>query len=414
VTANSLSEMWTTLAPAVGNHLWQSTLCAGVVGLLTMVLRKNHARIRYWLWLAASLKFLIPFSLLVIVGSHLPRTRLPAEADARLYAAMNEISQPFTQSKTPMNPAILSSTASARMVHVLSATLAGLWVSGFIVVLSFSYLRWRKVSTTIRHAVPLREGREVEALRRMERIGGVHGRIEILLSSASLEPGVFGIVHPVLLWPEGISKHLQDAHLEAIVAHEVWHVRSRDNLAAALHMLIEAAFWFYPLVWWLGVQLVEERERACDEAVLQLGSERHVYAESILKTCEFCVGFPLICIPGVTGADLKERIVHIMTPGEEYKLNFSKKLLLALTALAAVAAPMMFGLLHTAPGLAETRAENSVSTSRLAAPLQASLVEPDRTATFTIPKTGPRRTKVCAKTLAAHKAAAKSGTGKTN
>ena len=221
-------------------------------------------------------------------------------------------------------------------------------------------------------------------------------------------------MHPVLLWPEGISRHLEDAHLEAIVAHEVWHVRRRDNLAAALHMLIEAVFWFHPLVWWLGVRLVEERERACDEEVLQLGSERQVYAESILKTCEFCVGFPLVCISGVTGADLKKRIVRIMTPREAYRLNFSKKLLLALAALAAVVGPMMLGSLKATATRVEAQAETLAGTTRLAKLLQASLVKPDETATVTIPKAGPRRTKLCAKTLAARKAAAKSGTGKIN
>jgi len=51
------------------NHLWQSTLFAGVIGLLTLALRSNSARLRYWLWLGASVKFLIPFSLLVSLGS---------------------------------------------------------------------------------------------------------------------------------------------------------------------------------------------------------------------------------------------------------------------------------------------------------------------------------------------------------
>src|SRR5437879_1639589 len=59
--SSHLSGMWTTLAPALGNHLWQSTLFAVTVGLLTLVLWKYHARVRYCLWLAASVKFLIPF-----------------------------------------------------------------------------------------------------------------------------------------------------------------------------------------------------------------------------------------------------------------------------------------------------------------------------------------------------------------
>jgi hypothetical protein len=53
------------------NHLWQSTVFAGVAALLAFVLRKNHARTRYWLWLTASLKFLIPFSLLVSIGKQI-------------------------------------------------------------------------------------------------------------------------------------------------------------------------------------------------------------------------------------------------------------------------------------------------------------------------------------------------------
>jgi uncharacterized protein (TIGR03435 family) len=94
--------------------------------------------------------------------------------------------------------------------------------------------------------------------------------------------------------------------------------------------------------------LVEEREVACDEEVLELGSERQVYAESILKICEFCVGSPLACVSGVTGADLKKRIARIMTPGVTRKLDLGKKFLLGVATLAAVAVPLVAGLV-TAP-----------------------------------------------------------------
>src|SRR5205814_2016518 len=210
-----------------------------------------------------------------------------------------------------------------------------------------------------RNAVPLREGREVEALRRAEHLVGIRKRIELLLSGATLEPGIFGIVRPVLVWPQGISGRLNDAHLEAVLAHEVWHARRRDNLAAALHMVVEAIFWFHPVVWWLGTRLVEERERACDEEVLELGSERRVYAESILKTCEFCVESPLACASGVTGADLKKRIVRIMTDRVARKLDFSRKLLLRALGLIGVASPVVFGILHGTQILAESRAQNT-------------------------------------------------------
>src|SRR5204863_9231542 len=141
---------------------------------------------------------------------------------------------------------------------------------------------------------------------------------------------------------------------EAVLANELWHVRRRDNLAAAIHMVVEAIFWFYPLVWWLGARLVEERERACDEEVLELGSERQVYAESILKVCEFCVESPLTCVSGITGADLKKRMVYIMTERIVCKLDFIRKLVLSAAGLLAVAAPIIFGLVTATPSRAQT------------------------------------------------------------
>ena len=125
---------------------------------------------------------------------------------------------------------------------------------------------------------------------------------------------MFGIVRPVLIWPEGLSARLDDEHIEAIMAHELMHARRRDNLTAALHMFVEAAFWFHPLVWWMERRMVEERERACDEAVVEMGSRPGVYAESLLKAVRFCVESPLVCVAGVTGADLAGRVRSIMTP----------------------------------------------------------------------------------------------------
>ena len=96
--------------------------------------------------------------------------------------------------------------------------------------------------------------------------------------------------------------------LEAVFAHELCHVRRRDNLTAALHMIVEAVFWFHPLVWWLGARMVDERERACDEDVLRLGGEPQVYAESVLKVCEFYLESPVACVAGVTGSNLQKRM----------------------------------------------------------------------------------------------------------
>jgi bla regulator protein blaR1 len=353
----SLSAMWEAVAPALGNHLWQSTLFFIAAGLLTLVLRKNQARGRYWLWLAASVKFLIPFSALVAIGNHLAWWRGSAVGSAGLYETVEEVSQPFTQPTTPAVPHIAAATASSGVSHLFPAILAAVWVCGFVAVLVLWYARWRRVSSAIRDSVPLKEGREVEALRRVERLTGIRRPVRMLLSQAMLEPGIFGMSLPTLVWPQGISEYLEPAHLEAVLAHELWHVRRRDNLTAAIHMAVEAIFWFYPLVWWLGARLVEERERACDEEVVESGGERRVYAESILKVCEFCVGSPLACVSGVTGADLKKRMVHIMSEQVIRKLDLSKKLLLWAAALVVVIAPIVLGLVNATPSAAQSQDE---------------------------------------------------------
>jgi len=357
MTEDYLSTLWASVAPAAANHLWQSTLVAIAAGLLTLALRKHHARARYWIWFAASLKFLVPFSVLVALGRYLSWSH-SAVAQPGLYLAVEQITQPFAGSTSLIVPHAAANVSSSVWTHLLPA-LSVLWFLGFVRVAFHWIIRWRRVSAAMKSAEPLWVGREVEALRRIEHIGGNRNPISLLLSPTSLEPGIFGIARPVLLWPEGISDRLDDAHLEAILAHEVWHVRRRDNLSALLHMLVEAVFWFYPLVWWLGGRLVDERERACDQEVLELGSDRQVYAESILKVCEFCLGSPLPCVSGVTGADLKKRMAHIMNDHIFHHLGLGRKLLLTSAAALAITIPVTIGLFSATPSRAQSQTANS-------------------------------------------------------
>jgi len=163
-----------------------------------------------------------------------------------------------------------------------------------------------------------------------------------------MEPGVFGLRRPALVWPRGIDDRLTDAQIDAILLHEIAHVRRRDNLTSALHMAVQTIFWFHPLTWWIGSRLVDERERACDEDVVRGGSEPHVYAEGILKTCQYFVESPLACVAGVTGSDLKNRIEHIMKDDAHTALHWSKRMLLSAALVAAIAGPVAIGIVTSA------------------------------------------------------------------
>ncbi|WP_158820381.1 M56 family metallopeptidase [Granulicella sp. S156] len=357
--ADSLSGMSGTIVPALVNHLWQSTLLTAAVWLLTLALRKNRARIRYWLWLAGSIKFLIPFSLMVILGSHLtwmphPSPLRAGSANTASYLAMEELSQPFTSEASQARaPELGVASMPARVADFLStppvpAIVLTIWLCGAIVILGRWTSRWLRIQEAVRRALPVLEGREVEALRRVEDRVGLQRKIELRLLPASVEPGIFGFFRPILLWPQGISERLGDEHLEAVLAHEVCHVRRRDNLTAAIHMLVEAICWFHPLVWWIETRLVEEREFSCDEEIALHCRQPQIYAESILTVCEFCVETPLTCVAGITGADLKRRIRSIMTP-RVAELTLPRKIMLAVFVFTVIVVPMAFGVVRMIP-----------------------------------------------------------------
>lgn len=326
------------MTAAISNHLWQSTLFGLTAALLAFVLRHNHARVRYWLWLAASVKFLLPFSLLVALGSQV-RWR-STNAPAVTFPLVQ-----FVQPYAPMQPAASVSPAAPNLLPIL---VVALWFSGAAAVLYWWWLRWRRIARMLQGAESVTTGREVETLRRLG------ARIPVVCSSAPLEPGVFGIWRPVLFWPAGIAARLSDTQIESILAHEVSHVRRRDNLAAAIHMLVEAVFWFHPLVWWIGARMVEEREHACDEAAVGLRGEPRAYAEGILKVCEYCIQAPLACVSGVSGADLKRRVRAILTQRRTRDLTCGRRLLLAASAVAAIALPLGIGVWTAPPTLAQS------------------------------------------------------------
>jgi bla regulator protein blaR1 len=299
------------------NHLWQSTLIAAAIAALVATLRDHGAHVRYWLWLAASVKFLIPFSLLASLGSTLFRADTPLVDLAELPVALSVIAEPMPEAAawTPLALALL-----------------GVWLLGFAGVICKWVASALKVRALLQTAVPFAGVLPLPAV-------GPAART----SAALIEPALVGVFRPVLLLPNGIDEHLTRAQLDAVVAHELTHWRRHDNLTAGLHMLVEAVLWFHPLVWWIGARLIEERERACDEAVVREGHEGRAYAEAILNVCERYVASRLECAAGVSGADLKRRVLEIARNKVMSVLPIEKKLLLGTLALATVLVPVVFG-----------------------------------------------------------------------
>jgi bla regulator protein BlaR1 len=307
-------------------HLWQSTLCAMVAWGVVVALRGYSARLRYLVWLAASLKFLVPFSALTALGLELRSSGagglLISEALAN--AALS-IARPLSA------PVELS--ARGVVGEDLKLLLSVLWAAGCAVFLARWFLSWQRARAAVREAEPIR----------------LDVPIDVRVSPDFSEPGVFGVREPVLLLPTGVVTKLSADELAAVISHEMCHVRRRDNLAASLHMLVEAVFWFHPLVWWIGRKLLEERERACDEAVIELGAAPRTYAEGILKACRLSIESRLGIVAGAAGANLRQRIEVICRNQPSRRLGAVGRGGLVTLGIAVLLVPVSVGLATPRP-----------------------------------------------------------------
>ena len=343
------------------DHIWQSSACAGAAALLVLPLSRNGAAIRFWVWFAASVKFLLPFAALTALGSYalppiVPSVAVPvarfAEPLARpgqtiihfttgLAASPTQQSQPLTVQFTapaesgtaPRAPSAPAAQHPPAPWFDWESALLAVWAAGFVMLAGRWLIRWLRVRALMHGAMeaPMNLPMTVP--------------VAVKVSASLLEPGLVGIFAPVILLPEGIAQRLSPVELKAVLAHELCHWRRHDNLAAAIHMLVEALFWFVPLVWWIGAHLNAERERACDEAVLAEGNEPQIYADGILKVCRAYLQSPLACVSGISGSGLTKRITAIMENRRVLRLNAPRKLALGASAAAAIGVPLAMGLL---------------------------------------------------------------------
>src|SRR5262249_42749488 len=161
------------------------------------------------LWFTASLKFLTPFSVLVTFGSWLSWPTEPSTLPAAVISNLvNQIGQPFTIISGTALPPDTASNTSLFSTVVLTG-----WTCGFLTSLGCWFIRWWRIRWAIREGRPLL----------------LDTPIKTVACSQQVEPGVFGVFHPVMLMPDGLVDRLSATQFKAVVAHELCHVRRRDN-----------------------------------------------------------------------------------------------------------------------------------------------------------------------------------------
>jgi beta-lactamase regulating signal transducer with metallopeptidase domain len=116
---------------------------------------------------------------------------------------------------------------------------------------------------------------------------GLSRSVELREHAQSVVPLTWGILRPVVLLPT-LARAWEEPMQRAVLLHELAHVQRGDVACQVLGRLTCALYWFHPLAWFALRQLRQEREQACDDAVVQSGEKASDYAEQLLQVARLC------------------------------------------------------------------------------------------------------------------------------
>jgi beta-lactamase regulating signal transducer with metallopeptidase domain len=182
------------------------------------------------------------------------------------------------------------------------------------------------------------------ALRRF----GLTGKVQVRLHPAISGPFVVGAFRSVVYLPLSAVTSLSPAQLDAVLSHELEHIRRADYLWNLIQNLIETLFFYHPAVWWMGAKLREQRELCCDDAAISHCEDPITYATALLsleeQRQERYRGVPglSMALNGQGRHELLSRISRILGEKPEARLKVRPvafvllpAMLLTLTAFAA-------------------------------------------------------------------------------
>jgi len=317
------SEAAKALGWTLVHSLWEG---AGVAFALAIVLGlARSSRVRYAAACFALLAMLIGFG-------------------TTLYRLMpREIGRAATVRTLPLptNPAVDDRPAANNRTpwdaSELLPWLAPIWLAGVFLFQLRCLVSWAAAARLRKIGVC---GAAVEWV---ERLDDLRGRLRMsrpvtLLESCFAEvPVVIGHLRPVILMPVGLLAGLPLAQVEAILLHELAHIRRADYLVNLMQTLVEGMLFYHPAVWWISGVIRAERENCCDDLVVLTNGDAHEYATALAALAENRWAMHETAI-AATGGNLVKRIRRLLAPPEGPRSTIAPILSVAILAVAGAVA----------------------------------------------------------------------------
>ena len=298
-------ETWvqTPLAQAIGwtlvHSLWEGALVALVLAVALWAMRSSRAR-----YAAACLAMLA-----MLAGFGFTFTRVMPRRPGHIATLVNARGVLFLEVIE-----VPKGLVQRRAADFLP-WLAPFWMAGVAIFHLRSLASWMAARRLRRTGVCLAPDHWRERLDRLRARVRLSRPVTLLESCLAEVPVVVGYVRPAILMPVGLLAGLPVGQIEAILLHELAHIRRYDYLVNLLQSAVEGFLFYHPAVWWISGLIRAERENCCDDLVVATHGDAHEYATA-LATLEQNRWSGREAAPAATGGNLMQRIRRLLNRPE--------------------------------------------------------------------------------------------------
>jgi TonB family protein len=289
------------LSAALLHFVWQGLGVTIVLWLALFLLRRRSAVLRY----AASCA-----ALALLVALPVVTTWVLYEQPAKVAA------RPSTAPTALLTTPIPSPVRQSDWLAGIEAWAIPVWSCG-VLIFSFRMLWGCTQVAVLRRRGESADARLLAAVDALARRMGVARAVRVLLSPAADSPSVTGWLSPVILLPISAIAGLTPDQLEAVLAHELAHIRRHDYLVNLLQMAAETLLFYHPAVWWISTRIRHERELCCDDLAVQASGGALCYARALTALEKMRGAHPAPAL-GSTDGPLFHRIRRLVAGSGEY------------------------------------------------------------------------------------------------
>jgi beta-lactamase regulating signal transducer with metallopeptidase domain len=355
---------------ALLHFVWQGFCVAAVYAVVRVALRQRSSDARYTAACGAMVAMLVVAVATFAVFYAETATPSPAPAgpfeSARLDPGPTPDLAPAATAPAREGVAASMRAWSRAWLEPALPWLTTVWLAG-VTFLSLRFLGGLAVAHRLkrRFTAPVEPAWQ-DLVDRLSLRLGVERAVRLCESAAAEVPTVIGWLSPVILVPVGLLAGLSPAQVEAVLAHELAHVRRCDYLVNIVQTMVETLLFYHPAVWWVSRQVREERENCCDDLAVAACGDVLVYARALAELEDLRGAVPAGAL-AANGGSLVRRIERLLgrPSGGHYAPAYLTGVLavIALGSLMAGAraadAPAKIVAAIAAVGLAPSNAESS-------------------------------------------------------